>query len=75
MKSLWFFLSIPFFFEPNFDANIEILAAYRRLQKGGQGIQNGAKEYSPVVYGDFLMKKVGNNFADGKGKYDWEAEM
>ncbi|KAL5520119.1 hypothetical protein ACEPAG_1779 [Sanghuangporus baumii] len=28
------------------------------------------KHYAPVVYGEFLMKKVGNNFATGKGKYD-----
>jgi len=26
------------------------------------------KKYKPVVYGEFLMKKVSNNFA-GKGKY------
>lgn len=47
-----------------------MLAAARRLQQGGQGAQNGTKEYQPVVYGDFLLKKVGSNFADGKGKYD-----
>lgn len=28
------------------------------------------KHYDSVVYGEFLMKKVGNNFATGKGKYD-----
>ena len=28
------------------------------------------KRYEPVVYGDFLLKKVGNNFTVGKGKYD-----
>lgn len=27
--------------------------------------------YKPVVYGDFLMKKVGNNFyVDGGGRYN-----
>ena len=27
--------------------------------------------YKPVVYGDFLLRKVGNNFAtEGRGKYD-----
>lgn len=27
--------------------------------------------YEPVAYGDFLLRKVGNNFAtDGRGKYD-----
>lgn len=66
-----FVFSVPFFFEPNFDANVEVLAAARRLQElSGHGAQNGTKEYSPVVYGDFLLKKVGSNFADGKGKYD-----
>lgn len=28
------------------------------------------KHYKPVVYGEFLLSKVGNNFATGKGKYD-----
>ena len=28
------------------------------------------KHYDSVVYGEFLMKKVGSNFATGKGKYD-----
>ncbi|KAI5122786.1 hypothetical protein M0805_000130 [Coniferiporia weirii] len=28
------------------------------------------RHYSPVVYGEFLLNKVTNNFATGKGKYD-----
>lgn len=28
------------------------------------------KVYEPVVYGEFLSKKVANNFDSGKGKYD-----
>ena len=28
------------------------------------------KRYESVVYGEFLLKKVANNFTDGKGKYD-----
>ncbi|KAF8073601.1 hypothetical protein FPV67DRAFT_1620840 [Lyophyllum atratum] len=57
---------IPFFFEPNFDANVMPLAAALRLQKSEE-----RTEYrKSVVYGDFLMGKVGNNFAGGKGKYD-----
>lgn len=29
------------------------------------------EDYKPVVYGDFLLRKVVNNFAiDGRGKYD-----
>lgn len=60
---------IPFFFEPNFDAKVEVLDAARRLQ-AGQTQDDNRKNYSPVVYGDFLTKKVGGNFAEGKGKYD-----
>lgn len=28
------------------------------------------RHYAPVVYGEFLLNKVGNNFNTGKGKYD-----
>ncbi|KAJ7644122.1 hypothetical protein FB45DRAFT_896994 [Roridomyces roridus] len=54
---------VPFFFEPNFDALIQPLAAVKR-------IQGSAPEKKPVVYGEFLMGKVSGNFAGGKGKYD-----
>lgn len=27
------------------------------------------RKYKPVVYGDFLMKKVAGNFDSGKGRY------
>nr|GAT60298.1 oxoglutarate 3-dioxygenase [Mycena chlorophos] len=57
-------VSIPFFFEPNFDAMIKPLAAAKRI------IGDTAPELEPVSYGAFLMKKVGNNFTTGKGKYD-----
>ncbi|KAF9077680.1 Clavaminate synthase-like protein [Rhodocollybia butyracea] len=72
----------PFFFEPNFNALVKPLAAALRTQErenkdklAGGDVQAGeikvkSKEYKPTVYGEFLMKKVGNNFADGKGKYD-----
>jgi len=64
-------ISIPFFFEPNFDANVVVLAAARRLQEAQSNDgRNGGKTYSPVVYGEFLLKKVGNNFAGGNGKYN-----
>jgi len=66
-------VSIPFFFEPNFDASVTPLPAALRLQERPANDNHhdiDVKSYSPVVYGDFLMKKVGNNFADGKGKYD-----
>ncbi|KAF7288566.1 Oxoglutarate 3-dioxygenase [Mycena chlorophos] len=73
-------VSIPFFFEPNFDAMIKPLAAAKRIRG------DTAPEPEPVSYGEislsnlicsltrstgaFLMKKVGNNFTTGKGKYD-----
>ncbi|KAF7982905.1 hypothetical protein HWV62_25170 [Athelia sp. TMB] len=63
-------VSIPFFFEPNFDAKVEVLAAARRLLEVQSSDKESGKEYEPVVYGDFLKKKVGGNFAEGKGKYD-----
>ncbi|KIY67560.1 Clavaminate synthase-like protein [Cylindrobasidium torrendii FP15055 ss-10] len=55
-------VSIPFFFEPNFTADVRPLDAALRRQKG----QANAKVYEPQVYGEFLMKKVGSNFAGGK---------
>ena len=64
--------SVPFFFEPNFDATIEPLPAALRIQEGGptKGKTNGdAKQYPPIVYGEFLKRKVGNNFAGGS-RYD-----
>ena len=69
--------SIPFFFEPNFDAEVAPLEAARRIQKdlsllGGKHYtskQVPEKKYEPVVYGDFLRGKVGNNF-DGGDRYD-----
>ena len=59
---------IPFFFEPNFDAVVKPLAVVSRLK----GEKSGKKtERSPVIYGDFLVGKVGSNFdSTGKGKYD-----
>lgn len=67
-------VSIPFFFEPNFDAVIEPLPAATRILEGtpekDKKILVGDKTYSPVVYGEFLLNKVGNNFDTGKGRYD-----
>ncbi|KAJ6477458.1 hypothetical protein C8R47DRAFT_1140638 [Mycena vitilis] len=57
-------VSVPFFFEPNFNAHVKPLAAAKRIQGGNIA----DKKY--VVYGEFLLAKVGNNFAGGKGKYD-----
>ncbi|KAL0578636.1 hypothetical protein V5O48_003379 [Marasmius crinis-equi] len=62
-------VSIPFFFEPNFDAFVKPLEAAKRIRAAQQ--TEADKTYKPIVYGDFLLSKVSNNFAtDGKGKYD-----
>ncbi|KAF8749493.1 Clavaminate synthase [Rhizoctonia solani] len=54
-------------FEPNFDALVEPLPAALRLPE----VQGKAEErYQSVVYGEFLYKKVSNNFSLGKGRYD-----
>jgi isopenicillin N synthase-like dioxygenase len=47
--------SIPFFFEPNFDAMISPLP-HCVAQTGGKAL------HSPVMYGDHLLSKVSNNF-------------
>jgi len=60
-------VSIPFFFEPNFDAEVKPLPAALRLQKSDGAVE----QRKPVIYGEFLVAKVGNNFADDKkGRYD-----
>ncbi|KAF7365225.1 Oxoglutarate 3-dioxygenase [Mycena venus] len=59
-------VSVPFFFEPNFDARVKPLAAANRIQ----GTTGTVPDKQPVVYGEFLMAKVGNNFTGGKGRYD-----
>ncbi|KZT34373.1 Clavaminate synthase-like protein [Sistotremastrum suecicum HHB10207 ss-3] len=58
---------IPFFFEPNFDALVEPLAAISRLPEADSLEIDKARK--PVVYGDFLLQKVGSNFSEGGGKY------
>ncbi|PRP76968.1 hypothetical protein PROFUN_14669 [Planoprotostelium fungivorum] len=62
-------VSVPFFFEPNWDTKVEPLAAAKRIQeqmKEGENGKEAAKHYEPIVYGDHLKRKVGGNFA----KYD-----
>jgi isopenicillin N synthase-like dioxygenase len=62
---------IPFFFEPNFDAVVKPLAVVSRLKGEKSGKNADAPVRGPVIYGDFLVSKVGNNFdSTGKGKYD-----
>ncbi|KAF2098373.1 Clavaminate synthase-like protein [Rhizodiscina lignyota] len=48
-------VSVPFFFEPNFDAVV------RPLQKCVRETGGEAK-YTEVVYGDFLTRKIAGNF-------------
>ncbi|TBU62337.1 Clavaminate synthase-like protein [Dichomitus squalens] len=68
-------VSIPFFFEANFDALVEPLPAARRIQDDDRAVGKATepiKVYEPVVYGDFLLKKLSGNYATspGKGRYD-----
>ena len=60
--------SIPFFFEPNFDACVKPLAAALRLQEKDPHTKD-EKVYQTVYYGKFLMGKVGNNFSEGNSRY------
>ncbi|KAJ1566495.1 hypothetical protein HK405_009585 [Cladochytrium tenue] len=55
-----FRVSVPFFFEPDFDAEVRPLARFASApaSEGAPGVQ-------PVVYGEHIMRKVSNNF----GKY------
>ncbi|KAM0789353.1 hypothetical protein ACM66B_000184 [Microbotryomycetes sp. NB124-2] len=48
-------VSIPFFYEPNWDATVKPLPSAVR-QTGGKQTQK------PVMYGDFLSQKVSGNF-------------
>ena len=66
--------SIPFFFEPNFDAKVAPLEAARRIpedtEKRRSSTQAQKNIYEPVVYGDFLRKKVRNNFVRDGGEHN-----
>lgn len=48
--------SVPFFFEPDFEARIKPLKSC--IERTG-----GREKYDEVVYGDFLRRKVEGNFA------------
>ena len=61
---------IPFFFEPNFDAVVKPIpgALKTKARETGQAADDGG--YKSLVYGEFLMAKVGNNFAiEGRDRY------
>ncbi|WVW85965.1 hypothetical protein I302_108003 [Kwoniella bestiolae CBS 10118] len=52
-------VSIPFFYEPNFDAQVKLLKAAERKAEGeGRKVEDRGE----VVYGDFLLGKVSGNF-------------
>ncbi|KAF8645270.1 hypothetical protein AX16_008094 [Volvariella volvacea WC 439] len=63
-------VSVPFFFEPNFTAFVKPLEAALRIQER-EGAEVSLKK--GLVYGDFLINKVNNNFKVGpdekKGRY------
>jgi len=64
---------IPFFFEPNFSTVVRPLPAINRLKEVKDAAHESDAKYADVVYGEFLLKKVGSNFSEdtpGKGKYD-----
>jgi isopenicillin N synthase-like dioxygenase len=55
-------VSVPFFFEPNWDARVRLLAgAKRRAEEEGREVKGDVKEEG-TVYGEFLLNKVGGNF-------------
>ncbi|KAK6909611.1 hypothetical protein L486_00740 [Kwoniella mangroviensis CBS 10435] len=58
-KSPTYRVSIPFFYEPNFNARVRLLGAAGRKAKE-EGIE--VEEKVEVVYGDFLLGKVSGNF-------------
>ncbi|ORY87439.1 hypothetical protein BCR35DRAFT_289504 [Leucosporidium creatinivorum] len=57
-------VSIPFFYEPNFDAVIKPLPSALALQAKTSS-SAASQAFAPsVVYGEFLAKKVSGNFAE-----------
>ncbi|GHJ86820.1 hypothetical protein NliqN6_3222 [Naganishia liquefaciens] len=65
-RSPKFRVSLPFFFEPAFDAEVRPLhAAKRKIEQEGWIVENqGTVERTGVRYGDFLISKVVGNFVD-----------
>lgn len=53
-------VSVPFFFEPNFDARVRLLdAAKRKAKEEGRGLLD---DQGVTIYGEYLLEKVGGNF-------------
>ena len=71
-----FLTRIPFFFEPNFDTLVKLLDAALCMQaKDFNILQNGKRKtvkpsYEPVIYGEFLKKKVANNIVLRKEEHN-----
>ncbi|EFP83182.1 hypothetical protein PGT21_007627 [Puccinia graminis f. sp. tritici] len=62
-KSNNYRVSVPFFYEPAFDAIVAPLPAAIRLQQRLQGKQLVEIVKKPVQYGEFLISKVSRNFS------------
>lgn len=63
-------MSVPFFFEPNFDALVKPIPGALRKKAQETGELEGEPAHESVVYGEFLLAKVGNNFStEGSGRY------
>ncbi|KAJ9104390.1 hypothetical protein QFC20_004526 [Naganishia adeliensis] len=57
-------VSLPFFFEPVFNAEIKPLeAAKRKIAQEGWLLDKHGTDYSQVRYGDFLLGEVSGNFS------------
>ncbi|KAA8492230.1 putative 2-oxoglutarate-dependent dioxygenase [Porphyridium purpureum] len=56
-------LSIPFFFEPNFDAVIVPLHMNMTGYDDSASVQDSKCVFKPIRYGDHLMRKIATNFA------------
>jgi len=67
-------VSVPFFFEPNFNSYVAPLpAAARAWEEYADKLARPQPDdvlVDPVVYGEWLRGKVAGNFEVGKGRYD-----
>ncbi|KAJ9094443.1 hypothetical protein QFC21_005982 [Naganishia friedmannii] len=63
LTSPTFRVSLPFFYEPAFTAQVEPLeAAKRKIREEGWIMGRKGKDYEGVRYGEFLLNKVAGNF-------------
>jgi isopenicillin N synthase-like dioxygenase len=62
-RSSTYRVSLPFFYEPAFDALVKPLEAAKRKQEEEGWVVS--KVYNEVTYGEFLLAKVGGNFVKG----------